>query len=185
MVQFVLEQPPPRFQVSANASVPLSRGKGGRGCGDHTPVNVLICSPFPPWKGGEGDRTRRNSCLNSPSPLLGKGPGVRALFLKIFAGHHTRAKRRIPDPFLCHSERVRMNPLPPAEALSVAEGEESRFLSFVYSTGRCGLIHLAPVRMSRPRHWLPASPAFLRERPRLARVRGTFTGEEAGRRSRR
>src|SRR5260221_11990099 len=90
MVQFVLEQPPPRFQASATRLFPLSRGKGG-----------------------EGDRTRRNSCLNSPSPLLGKGPGVRALFLKIFAGHHTRAERRIPDPFFSTSRAHDLfNPVP-------------------------------------------------------------------------
>src|ERR1700683_4633528 len=35
---------------------------------------------------------------------------------------------------LCHSERVRMHPLPTAEALSTAEGEESRLLPTRLST---------------------------------------------------
>jgi hypothetical protein len=63
------------------------------------------------------------SFLKSPSPFPGKGPGVRALFLKKFAGHHTRApldnsastsrspehsrRGRIPDLFLPLSLRGR------------------------------------------------------------------------------
>ena len=76
MVRFVPEQPPTALSSLSSASVPLSRRKGVRGIGhDHTPVNSL-CSPFPPWKGGEGDRTWRNSYLKSPSPSWGRGQGL-------------------------------------------------------------------------------------------------------------
>ena len=39
--------------------------------------------------------------------------------------------------FLCHSERFWITPLPPAEALSAAEGEESRRWVFLVSSFFC------------------------------------------------
>jgi hypothetical protein len=39
-----------------------------------------FCSPFPFWKGGEGDRTPRFHAPLFPFPIfLGKGSGVRVL----------------------------------------------------------------------------------------------------------
>jgi hypothetical protein len=39
-------------------------------------INATLLFPLSRGKGGEGDRTWRNSYLKSPSPLLGKGPRV-------------------------------------------------------------------------------------------------------------
>ena len=61
---------------------PFHPGKGVMGIGRR------FCSPFPAGKGVRGIG-RGGIVTQIPFPILGKGPGVRALFLKIFARHHT------------------------------------------------------------------------------------------------
>src|SRR5271170_3422539 len=84
-----MEHPPECFQVSATQLFLLSRAKGAEG------LSSASVPPFPRER-GEGDRTGRNCCFKSPSPFLGKGPGVRALFFKIFAGQHTSRSAILP-----------------------------------------------------------------------------------------
>jgi hypothetical protein len=72
-------------------------------------------SPLPVWE------RIKEPALSLPK---GEGPIPRAI--------HFARDLQFCSPFLslCHSERPRITPLPPAEALSIAEGKESRISFF-------------------------------------------------------